>query len=854
MWKARGSSRPQDPVPYQKDNRPGKPYQVATWPKDADSNLAVANGANLFHSLMSRPELRLEDGQPRPIAIKGGALIAAQKQADGTQPRFTNDVDVIVEAKSMQALKQGIEAAAANDSRVTGYRVYDPKLNDNGEPIGMKVQLSYNHTDLNGYAYPVEMSFDVRTQPTLNETQKLKMNGHELPFQSNQDAITEKFRAATNTSRIADPIKQKQDLPDLKYLAGKVGPNGLSTEHTDLAIKYMVQENAELQRQARPYQRKQVDTFAGHFSEVADTLKHVASPERQDLINNAVEDARMKKKNKVQDNKVNYREFIDNLRQVDREIEASKTLNNPNANAMTSTPDINRDSNVVPTQHQSTAVNDGNTSQNRHSNNNNNSKTSAVVPNNTTNGNAAPSLMIPASLLRKRKLGETQEISAGPVRPNVPGAEKEDALTYVKKRTLSNVERYVGANTLQQVAGAKDTYAMKEAYNEAAKQDPANAPLYQRQDPTNTDTLLPYLLQQQMDFDSVTYAYFGTQRNGNFAAAGKANTAKPYQWQYLVQDNDQPLNSSCRLTCPQNMTAGNLHAFNIDPDGSWTNKRAVHSEPFPTRQRPWYTLVANQTEPVPRWSPVYVYSDPAHNVGITLSQPIFDSRSRLMGVAAVDLTFGTLASSLQNLALSPNGFALIFDANKVLFGSSIKNESSSIAVTQASGQITHSVKYITGLTEPTSRFAVNTLLEACKGDLSTLSSTGTYQTGGLIFQHFKYTTSHGLDLIILNGAQVTDFTAELEDTRSTLKDNLSRSNVIMVVIALALSFFLVVLSIPITYATISLPLQRLTRHMSEAAKFDFTSLNGVDRRVRSIIRELAAIENSYWHMVIHRWF
>jgi hypothetical protein len=106
-----------------------------------------------------------------------------------------------------------------------------------------------------------------------------------------------------------------------------------------------------------------------------------------------------------------------------------------------------------------------------------------------------------------------------------------------------------------------------------------------------------------------------------------------------------------------------------------------------------------------------------------------------------------------------------------------------------------------------------------------------------------------LELIVIIGAPLQDYTFQVDDTRTTLKSRMVRSQLTMVAIAIGLAILFVALSVPATYLLIGWPMVRLTKHIVAATKFDFTALHGVDRHQRSFIKELAIIEASYWTMV-----
>ncbi|KAJ3191961.1 hypothetical protein HK101_007233 [Irineochytrium annulatum] len=370
-------------------------------------------------------------------------------------------------------------------------------------------------------------------------------------------------------------------------------------------------------------------------------------------------------------------------------------------------------------------------------------------------------------------------------------------------------------------------------------------------DPLNSDQLYPYLYQQILDFNVASYLYFGSAVSGNFVAVGKSNYAPPWRYQALIEDNLQnvPNGTACPKLCPQNMDPGIISIWDVDASGNFNKSSHPQTQPFPTRERPWYVPVAKQPVSVPMWTPVYVYSDAVHNIGMTTSQAIYSTSGTIVGVAAVDITFGVLSTNLRQLPLTPHGFAFAFNDQRILFGSSVANETISIAGYDSTGAQTNNLKYINQMTDLNSIIAVAAILAACNQTLSHLAPNGTYQTSGLIFQHVSFSDPYGLKLFVVNGAPLTDYTGLVDEARATLKSNLTRSEVVMIVVAVFLCLFFVGLSIPATFVLIGRPLTRLANHMEEASRFDFTSLHAVDRNARSTIKELSTIENAYWNMI-----
>ncbi|KAJ3314235.1 hypothetical protein HDU76_002461 [Blyttiomyces sp. JEL0837] len=281
------------------------------------------------------------------------------------------------------------------------------------------------------------------------------------------------------------------------------------------------------------------------------------------------------------------------------------------------------------------------------------------------------------------------------------------------------------------------------------------------------------------------------------------------------------------------------------------------------KERPWYKLGAAQTGMTPVWTPPYVFAhsnnDTMPAVGISAAMPVLnDTTQELIGVLGCDITFDMLTLRLEELKekLSPNAFIFVINDYGVLFASSNQNESTAVFHVDPSTQkSSNDPKYIKDLQDPNLLFASQTINESCAGNLSNLPPTQLYQSNGLIFQHLykrvgsNSTTAGSIGLIIVAGAPITDYTGDIETTRQDLRRKLSQSTTFMLVAAAGIAIGFAFFSIPMTCLLVGGPMNRLNKHMVEVAKFDFSSLKGEDRELRSWIREIYSIESSFWHMV-----
>ncbi|KAJ3409654.1 hypothetical protein HDV05_004312 [Chytridiales sp. JEL 0842] len=372
-------------------------------------------------------------------------------------------------------------------------------------------------------------------------------------------------------------------------------------------------------------------------------------------------------------------------------------------------------------------------------------------------------------------------------------------------------------------------------------------------DPSNGDVMIPYLYRVVKDLDYVSTIYYASESTMNFIGVGKFNYEKPYVYNVLVEDNLQrsvPPRSACPTLCPQNLTSNSVNIFLLEANGVWTNKTPIASVPnYEARTKGWYqNAVAANTS---RWTLPYVYSDAERNVGITASHFVRDANGTLLGVLAVDITLKQLTTNLKSLALTPNGFAVIFNTERTLFASSAKEALSVETFDPATNKTVIIPRTIDKISDPTTSQAIKELLRFCNNNLTSLPPNNTYTlpNTNIIFQHTLFRDPSGLSLIMLLGAPLSDHTTSAEVSASTLRSKMQRSELAMIAIGIGTAVLLVALSVPVTYWLVGWPMVGLAKHIQDAGKFDFSALHGVDRSRRSYIKEIAIIEESFWAMI-----
>ncbi|KAJ3096411.1 hypothetical protein HDU97_005908 [Phlyctochytrium planicorne] len=375
---------------------------------------------------------------------------------------------------------------------------------------------------------------------------------------------------------------------------------------------------------------------------------------------------------------------------------------------------------------------------------------------------------------------------------------------------------------------------------------------------TNYDTMWRQLYYQSFD-PSISLVYFGSEDNGDMVASGKV---APYSLQnpiFIVNfmDQSQVLKqpSRCPLNCPQNMTApgGWRIQYQVDSVGNKGNWR--RNATFATKTRYWYVqgremYLAGINSP--QWTPVSVFQNNV-DVGISAVVPLIDKESSaLKGVLAVDITFGNLVASLSSFPLSSNGFVMVFNSDGTFFGSSVASEDICESFTNTTTNITTvNLKPIQRLKDIRLNLVANTVFQSANGNLTALPDKRTYTVNNLIFQHLVYRDGYGLNVIIVNGAPLTDYTGNIESTKSELIVKLDQNCKMMLYISVALIVFFTTISTTfITFSAVR-PLSQLTTQVERLSKMDFENLQSyASSKNLSIITELRILQASYWNMTV----
>ncbi|MGK7927791.1 MAG: cyclic nucleotide-binding domain-containing protein, partial [Spirulina sp.] len=99
--------------------------------------------------------------------------------------------------------------------------------------------------------------------------------------------------------------------------------------------------------------------------------------------------------------------------------------------------------------------------------------------------------------------------------------------------------------------------------------------------------------------------------------------------------------------------------------------KAIETDTYDPRLRPWYKFATGSQNRDSTWSPVYTFfTATAPTLGITAAKPLYSQDNRLLGVLGVDLYLSEIATFLQQLQLSPRGVSFMMERDGLLIASS----------------------------------------------------------------------------------------------------------------------------------------------------------------------------------------
>ncbi|KAI9332164.1 hypothetical protein DFJ73DRAFT_799624 [Zopfochytrium polystomum] len=381
----------------------------------------------------------------------------------------------------------------------------------------------------------------------------------------------------------------------------------------------------------------------------------------------------------------------------------------------------------------------------------------------------------------------------------------------------------------------------------------------------NYDALWKYFYFQIKNQNTVVIVYYGDDSFGDYVGIETIdpnNTALGHYAEFRDVRGASGGVSRCPESCSQkNINWTDLNYFNTAEVGSsvvLTDR--VTSRQYSTKDRIWYKLASNITTTTPVWTPPYVFAN-GQDVGITVALPVSDTTGKLQGVLAADITLTELRIQLELIKadLTPSAFILIFTTDGTLVGTSVANETLAVGTfNETLNSTVYREKHTNELTDPISHHVVDYLIGEF-GSIGNISANGTYQLPrtevipALLFSYAKKLIGTpgypNITLILVAGAQSSDYTAEIDLTRENIKHALIGYNTWMVASAAIVAVFFMLLTIPMTLMWVGRPMRKLATNMERVAKYDFSVLKGTDRNKRSRITEVWMIQNAYWQMV-----
>lgn len=114
----------------------------------------------------------------------------------------------------------------------------------------------------------------------------------------------------------------------------------------------------------------------------------------------------------------------------------------------------------------------------------------------------------------------------------------------------------------------------------------------------------------------------------------------------------------------------NFHTYTTDSQGN--RQQLLDSRAnYDPRIRPWYQEAAVQGKTV--WSPIYVMFSHSR-LGITLAEPVYDDKYKLLGVVGTDILLSEISKFLNSLRIGQTGQAFIIERSGLLVASSTSEQ------------------------------------------------------------------------------------------------------------------------------------------------------------------------------------
>ncbi len=253
-----------------------------------------------------------------------------------------------------------------------------------------------------------------------------------------------------------------------------------------------------------------------------------------------------------------------------------------------------------------------------------------------------------------------------------------------------------------------------------------------------------YFWRQATLFDKTATIYYASEQGGFVGAKRQGD-------------------GSLTLNLTEDFVSGPILIYSVDDMGNRLELTGSLPD-YDPRVRPWYTAATRAEQPV--WSEIYLFST-LLDLGITASQPFYESSGELCGVLAVDLTLSQISDFLKGLDIGKTGEAFIVERSGLIVASSTDEQP---YVTNAEGQQErlHALDSEVPLVSYTYQY-----LKEDAGDYTTISDIQYLKLDIQGKRHFLQVTPYydprGIDWLIVVVIPEADFMAQIDaNNRQTL--------------------------------------------------------------------------------------
>ncbi len=172
-----------------------------------------------------------------------------------------------------------------------------------------------------------------------------------------------------------------------------------------------------------------------------------------------------------------------------------------------------------------------------------------------------------------------------------------------------------------------------------------------------------YLWQQIQNFPTVSWIYYGGEKDGEFVGVNRLETEKSDKKASSTNGKGNPKSS---LQLVSNLNGLHHYYYKLDQQGNRIEMRSK-PESYDARQRPWYQAALKTNQPI--WSSIYQDYTLPEQV-ITASLAVYNSQGARIGVLGADLSLENLCQFLRELRIGKSGQAFIVESSGLLVASS----------------------------------------------------------------------------------------------------------------------------------------------------------------------------------------